>query len=121
VPKDFEGVMREWGAGKLHSGSKHGPKVKDQKQALAIAFSEDRKKHNSNPHETRESGDNMVSIADGGGPFQAFGPRAGDRNPGYGGCREDDGPDEFSAEPQKPWPEGPKSRTRPKRQISDDG
>lgn len=43
MPKDFKGVMAEWGKGRLHSGSKTGPVVKDQKQAVAIAFSEDRK------------------------------------------------------------------------------
>ena len=34
-------VMHEWKAGKLHSGSKKGPIVKDQKQAVAIALSEE--------------------------------------------------------------------------------
>lgn len=33
-------VMHEWKAGKLHSGSKKGPIVKEQKQAIAIALSE---------------------------------------------------------------------------------
>lgn len=33
-------VMHEWGEGKLHSGSKHGPEVKNQKQAVAIAMHE---------------------------------------------------------------------------------
>lgn len=33
-------VMREFKAGKLHSGSKKGPKVKSRKQAVAIALSE---------------------------------------------------------------------------------
>ena len=33
-------VMHEFGAGKLHSGSKHGPEVKSHKQAVAIAMSE---------------------------------------------------------------------------------
>lgn len=33
-------VMHEWKEGKLHSGSKKGPIVKDQKQAIAIALSE---------------------------------------------------------------------------------
>jgi len=33
-------VMDEWKSGKLRSGSKHGPKVKSQKQAVAIALSE---------------------------------------------------------------------------------
>ena len=32
--------MKEYGAGKLHSGSKKGPVVKSQKQAVAIALSE---------------------------------------------------------------------------------
>jgi len=33
-------VMHEFGAGKLHSGSKHGPVVSNPKQAIAIAMSE---------------------------------------------------------------------------------
>ena len=33
-------VMREFKKGKLHSGSKKGPKVKSRKQAVAIAMSE---------------------------------------------------------------------------------
>jgi len=36
-------VMREYKEGKLHSGSKKGPVVKDRKQAVAIALSEARK------------------------------------------------------------------------------
>lgn len=36
-------VMKEFAAGKLHSGSKKGPKVKNVKQALAIGYSEARK------------------------------------------------------------------------------
>jgi hypothetical protein len=32
--------MREYGKGELHSGSKKGPVVKSQKQAVAIALSE---------------------------------------------------------------------------------
>lgn len=35
-------VMHEWGQGKLHSGSKKGPEVKNQKQAVAIALNEAR-------------------------------------------------------------------------------
>lgn len=38
-----EKVMGEFKAGKLHSGSKKGPKVKDKAQAVAIGLSEDRK------------------------------------------------------------------------------
>lgn len=36
-------VMHEWKAGDLHSGSKTGPKVTSQKQAVAIGLSEARK------------------------------------------------------------------------------
>lgn len=36
-------VMDEWKSGELHSGSKKGPVVKNQKQAVAIALSEARK------------------------------------------------------------------------------
>ena len=33
-------VMKEFKSGKLHSGSKKGPKVTSRKQAVAIAMSE---------------------------------------------------------------------------------
>jgi len=36
-------VMQEWKEGQLHSGSKKGPRVKNQKQAVAIALNEARK------------------------------------------------------------------------------
>ena len=35
--------MSKWKAGKLHSGSKKGPPVKNQAQAIAIMLSEKRK------------------------------------------------------------------------------
>lgn len=35
-------VMEKWKAGHLHSGSKKGPKVTSQKQAVAIMLSEKR-------------------------------------------------------------------------------
>jgi hypothetical protein len=35
-------VFKKFGKGKLHSGSKKGPIVKDQKQAVAIKMSEER-------------------------------------------------------------------------------
>lgn len=38
-----EKVMKEYKEGKLHSGSKKGPKVSNPKQAIAIALSEGRK------------------------------------------------------------------------------
>lgn len=44
VKKDkIEKVMHEYKEGKLHSGSKKGPKVTNPKQAIAIALSEARK------------------------------------------------------------------------------
>jgi len=36
-------TMDEWKAGTLHSGSKTGPIVRNQKQAIAIALNEKRK------------------------------------------------------------------------------
>ena len=36
-------VMHEYKHGLLHSGSKHGPKVKKRSQAIAIGLSEARK------------------------------------------------------------------------------
>lgn len=35
-------VMSKWKAGRLHSGSKSGPKVTSRKQAVAIMMSEKR-------------------------------------------------------------------------------
>lgn len=44
MPKDkIQKVMREYKTGTLHSGSKAGPKVKNYKQAVAIALSEARR------------------------------------------------------------------------------
>ena len=44
VKKDkMEKVMHEYKEGKLHSGSKKGPKVTSRKQAVAIGLSEARK------------------------------------------------------------------------------
>lgn len=43
VARGQKGVQQElakFKAGKLHSGSKHGPIVKNRKQAIAIALSE---------------------------------------------------------------------------------
>jgi hypothetical protein len=36
-------TMKEFGKGKLHSGSKHGPKVTARKQAVAIALNSSKK------------------------------------------------------------------------------
>lgn len=38
----YDEVMHKWGKGQLHSGSPSGPKVKSQKQAVAIMLSEKR-------------------------------------------------------------------------------
>lgn len=48
----FDQVMHKFKKGKLHSGSKKGPKVKDRKQAIAIMMSEKRegkKKNTKHP------------------------------------------------------------------------
>ena len=42
-PMPSSKVMHEYKHGKLHSGSKHGPKVRSRKQAVAIMLSERRK------------------------------------------------------------------------------
>lgn len=42
--KKIKKVLSEFKGGKLHSGSKKGPKVTSRKQAIAIALSEARKK-----------------------------------------------------------------------------
>lgn len=39
----FDEVMHKFKSGKLHSGGKEGPKVKDRSQAIAIMLSEKRK------------------------------------------------------------------------------
>ena len=41
--KKIKKVMREFEEGKLHSGSKKGPKVVNKDQALAIGYSEAKK------------------------------------------------------------------------------
>lgn len=43
----MKGIMAEWKHGELHSGSKSGPVVRSQKQAVAIGLSEQRQQH---PH-----------------------------------------------------------------------
>ncbi len=44
MPRSIKGVMKEWKSGQLHSGSSTGPVVKNQKQAVAIALSEQRQR-----------------------------------------------------------------------------
>lgn len=43
-------VMGKYKRGKLHSGSKAGPKVKNRKQAVAIMLSEKRKEKGGKYH-----------------------------------------------------------------------
>lgn len=45
IQNKVEYVMKEFGEGKLHSGSKSGPVVTNPKQALAIGYSQARKKN----------------------------------------------------------------------------
>jgi len=42
--KKVKKVMKEFGKGELHSGSKSGPEVTSKAQALAIGYSEAKKK-----------------------------------------------------------------------------
>jgi Family of unknown function (DUF6496) len=44
-------VMHKYKHGKLHSGSKKGPKVKSRKQAVAIMMSEKRKEKAGKSHD----------------------------------------------------------------------
>jgi hypothetical protein len=44
MPKDMHGIMSEFKAGTLNSGSPTGPKVTSRKQAIAIGLSEQRAK-----------------------------------------------------------------------------
>ena len=48
--------MEEFKEGKLHSGSKDGPKVMSRKQAIAIGLSEERKRQ-------EEAGDELADMA----------------------------------------------------------
>lgn len=48
MPKSVRGVMAEYKAGKLHSGSPTGKVVTNPRQAVAIALSEQRQM--SHPH-----------------------------------------------------------------------
>ncbi len=51
--------MHEWGKGELHSGSKKGPVVKSQKQALAIGYSEAKKSSHEKALEKHYSNGNQ--------------------------------------------------------------
>ena len=49
-------TMEEFKAGGLHSGSKHGPKVKSRAQAIAIGLSEERKEGHKVPKKQTHHG-----------------------------------------------------------------
>lgn len=53
MPKSMAGVMDEYKSGDLHSGSSGGPRVRNRDQALAIAYSENKK--NSGKDRLRKS------------------------------------------------------------------
>ncbi len=67
----IEKTMHEFKHGTLHSGSKHGPKVKSREQAIAIALNQERK-HNSSPMEERAPADDLVCLGDQLRPFQGY-------------------------------------------------
>jgi hypothetical protein len=66
-------VMGEFASGKLHSGSKKGPEVKNPKQAVAIAMSEARKAGAKMP--TKKAAGGPVKMGEG-GTFNERGKRA---------------------------------------------
>lgn len=47
--RKIQTVMHEWGQGQLHSGSKAGPKVTAQRQAIAIALNQGRQVSRAKP------------------------------------------------------------------------
>lgn len=56
-------VMHKWKHGLLHSGSKKGPKVTNQKQAVAIMLSEKRNqdKHPEYAAPSKTAGDKIIN------------------------------------------------------------
>lgn len=56
-------VMGEFKRGKLHSGSKKGPKVKSRKQAVAIGLSEARKAGQDAPAKKKPMMDDQEAMA----------------------------------------------------------
>ncbi len=58
-------TMSEFKAGELHSGSKHGPKVKSRAQAVAIGLSEQRKEgHQMKNHHEKTAPGHMGKVHD---------------------------------------------------------
>ena len=61
----YNQVMSKFKSGKLHSGSKNGPKVKSRDQALAIMLSEKRKaKRGMNDYSPKTGGMHVTSTGD---------------------------------------------------------
>lgn len=64
----FDQVMSKWKSGNLHSGSKSGPKVGNQKQAVAIMLSEKRKAQSGDKeYQPKKSGLDKAMSRVGGG------------------------------------------------------
>lgn len=59
-------VMSKWKAGNLHSGSKSGPNVGNQKQAIAIMLSEKRKAQGGNSEYQSKKKDPLKQALGGG-------------------------------------------------------
>lgn len=55
-PNKIHKVMHEFKRHELHSGSKHGPKVKSRKQAIAIGLSEQREANRGGYTDSTERG-----------------------------------------------------------------
>lgn len=56
-------TMHEFKHGTLHSGSKHGPKVKSRKQAVAIALNQARKEGGGTPKKRKSRGEKKSPYA----------------------------------------------------------
>jgi uncharacterized protein DUF6496 len=50
----YDEVLHKFKQGELHSGSKHGPKVKSRKQAIAIMLSEKRQASNKPEYRSKK-------------------------------------------------------------------
>lgn len=61
MPKSPAGIMHEFKQGKLHSGSKKGPKVTNRKQAIAIALNQKPKPPAAPPHATPRTGTDALA------------------------------------------------------------
>lgn len=56
----YDQVMHKWKSGELHSGGPSGPKVTNQKQAIAIMLSEKRKAGSNPEYRPSHSGGKVI-------------------------------------------------------------